>query len=454
MIPVVLWTVITAGMVLRIYQGDVFPTYQNDDGLFYTWAGNSILDNFYHPTSLTIFETHNPRLFWRSQYRNIQPAEQFGYRLSDLWFDHPFFATVLIALPARLMGYADFSQIPHMVVRIPAFVMGFFTLILTYLLASKIFSRRVGLVATIVLAFWPLAVFSSRQSYLENIMTPFWLLSLLMTWKSMHETRKWWYLPLIIFCDIFLAWSKIIGYLSFAVTGYWFMQKRQYRWVAITVASAVLSFLLYLGYGSWIGGSYFWQTLVNQGGRGSYVTSIFTILQSPNIYGMVEDGWWFISLIGLFWLSRSKQESSRFLVMNIVFWLVALFFFVGPQNNSPWYRYPMYPLLAMATAQLLVYWWKTRDVVVGSMIFMLGLTGYRLAHIEIGSIYLRLLLVIIMSMFFIFPKKKYIGRGAIVIILLLSILGNILAIRKYPNFVCNDHNCTTPIKIDVTRPNL
>lgn len=447
-------------MWLRIDRGDYFPAYQNDDGLFYVWAGNSILDNFFHPTSLTIFDTDNTQLFWRSQYRNIVPVDQFGFRLTDPWFDHPFFASIVIALPARLLGYRDFSQIPHMVVRIPAFAAAFFSMLLTYLLASTLFSKRVGIVAVAMLACWPLAVFSSRQSYIENIMTPFWLLSLLLTYKSIHQKPKRWYLPLLLFCDVFLAWSKVIGYISFAITAYWFMEVKKYKTAVIVGICALVSFLLYLGYGNWIGGSYFWDTLLNQSGRGSYVTSIFDIIRNPNIYGLVEDGWWFIGWFALFWLAKSKSKPGKFIVLNVIFWMVALFMLVGQQNNSPWYRYPIYPLLALAAGQLLVYWWKTADLVVGGVLLMLGLTGFRLAHVDVPSPVLRVGILGFMGTFvlirYIQNKRLslWIGRVAMILFILTAVAGNVLAIRKYPLIVCKDHNCTTPIKIDVTKPNL
>jgi len=291
-------------------------------------------------------------------------------------------------------------------------------------------------------------------------MTPFWLLSLLLTYKSIHHKPKRWYLPLLLFCDIFLAWSKVIGYISFAVTVYWFMEAKKYKTAIVVGVCTLASFLLYLAYGNWIGGEYFWNTLLNQGGRGAYVTSIFDILRNPNIYGLVEDGWWYIGWFALLWLARAKSSGSKFLVLNVIFWLTGLFMLIGEQNNSPWYRYPFYPLLALAAGQLLVYWWKTADLVVGGLLLMLGLTGFRLAHIEIPSMILRITILGFMGTFVLIRYLRnrrmagWIGRGLMILWALSVITGNVLAIRKYPFFVCKDHNCTTPIKIDVTKPNL
>jgi len=107
---------IIIGVSFRIYEGDRFPINQNDDSPFYVWLGNSLKENFFQPSSLTIFEADNPHLFWRSQYHDYVPLDRFGFRLSNLWFDHPFFGSLLIALPARFLGYTGFSQIPQLLV--------------------------------------------------------------------------------------------------------------------------------------------------------------------------------------------------------------------------------------------------------------------------------------------------------------------------------------------------
>jgi len=458
--PLLLWLIIGAGMWLRIDRGDQFPIYQNDDGLFYVWAGNSIMDNFLHPTSLTIFETENEHLFWRSQYRNIVPAEQFGYRLSDPWFDHPFFASILIALPARIMGYTDFSQIPQMVVRIPAFIAAFFSLILTYVLGLKLFSKRTGLFAVAVLAFWPLAVFSSRQSYIENIMTPFWLGSLWLTWEMAGgKNKRKWLLTLLIGANIFLAWSKFIGYISFAVSIFWLLQARQNKKALVVGLAAVISALIYFGYGSLVGGSYFWSTLLHQGGRGAYLTSIFDILRSPDIFGIIDDGWWYIGWLSLLWTARTRKKNGKFVASNIIFWLIALFFLVGPANNSPWYRYPIYPLLALSTANLLTDWWQNKNIIISGLFLMLGLTGFKVAGIDVYSYYLRIIVIIAAATMALAQLKEtktalWLHRLLVCLLLIGSLVGNVLATRKYPYIRCKDGNCPTPTKIEVTMPNL
>jgi len=442
---------IAIGMWLRITDADMYPVSQNDDGLFYVWAGNSILDNFWHPTSLTIFEKDNSQLVWRSQYKNVYPVEAFGYRISDPWFDHPPLATILIALPARMLGYRDFDQIPHMVVRASALVAALFTLLMTYVLAKELFSRAVGLTALAILTFWPLAAFSSRQSYIENIMTPFWLLSLWLIWKLKHKTNIWLLITLIA-CNFFLSWSKVIGYLSFVVSAF-FLWKDKRKQTIYVIAAGVITGLLYLLYGQLVGGSYFWHNLLNQGGRGAYVTSVFHILNNPEIYGLIEDGWWYLGWFGLIYMAGGKTKERHYIALAGLLWMTGLFVLAGPQSNSPWYRYPVFPLLAIGAGVLVADWWNNRSILPALIFLLLGGTGFALAGITIPSLVLRLITIGFVGLMILNEKivsnnqQHWLRRGLLLLVVGTMLYGNMRAIQHFPDRICEDRGCVAPVKI-------
>src|SRR3972149_9018277 len=139
------WILVLLGVILRSYKVDVYPVDNNDDGLFYTWAGLSLYDNPLSPASHSIFDRDNPALIWRSQFMDFQPLDRFGLKLINPWLDHPPLATLLIALPAKLLGYQTFELVPQIIVRFPAIIASIFTLWLTYLVAFKLFGRKTAL---------------------------------------------------------------------------------------------------------------------------------------------------------------------------------------------------------------------------------------------------------------------------------------------------------------------
>ncbi|MFH1280663.1 MAG: glycosyltransferase family 39 protein, partial [Candidatus Beckwithbacteria bacterium] len=168
----VIWLVIGLGVFLRGFRADQYPIDNNDDGLFYVWAGNSFWDNPLEVTSHSIFEAGSQALEFRSQFMDYIPVERFGMKIVQPWFDHPPLGTALIAVPARILGYRGLTQVPHLVVRLPALIASIFTLLFTYFVALKLFNKRVAFFSLLFLATIPYFVVASRQSFIENLLTP------------------------------------------------------------------------------------------------------------------------------------------------------------------------------------------------------------------------------------------------------------------------------------------
>lgn len=445
------WLVMAGGMIVRIHNGDYFPIYQNDDSPFYVWLGNSVYQDFMHPSTLTIFADENPSLFWRSQYHDLIPADRFGFRMTEMFFDSPFLATLLIALPARFYGYTGFSQIPQMLVRVPAFMAALATLGLTYYLAKTLFNKRIALLALIMLAFWPLAVFSQRQGYLENFITPVWLLSLAVLWL-MRKQVAWPRFILLSACGLAAAWTKFSGYVLFGIFAYWLSRFKHNRWSFLILLVGLLSITTYCLYGQLVGGTEFWLTLIHQGNRGAYVASMFTFFTSPQIQGAIKDGWWYIGLLSLGYLSLHTHEVYRFLSIAAFGWLLSTFVLSGPQNTSPWYIYPIYPLMMIGTALMVTEGLRKEPLVIEVILLTLGLTGWQYLDSLAMSTIIRLGTVCLIGInaFTWYATKinrQWVHRGIIGTLLVLALIGNLLAIRKAPHAACGDTGCVKPDKI-------
>src|SRR3990172_9066608 len=186
-----IWFLVLLGVVLRVYKVDVYPVDNNDDGLFYAWAGLSLYENPLSPASHSIFDKDNPALIWRSQFMDYQPIDRFVLKLTQPYLDHPPLATLLIALPAKLLGYRTFEMIPQIIVRFPAIIASIFTLWLTYLVNLKLFGRKVALWSLAFIATVPYFVVAHRQSFLENFLTPVLLGSLLAYLNKKFKLAMW-----------------------------------------------------------------------------------------------------------------------------------------------------------------------------------------------------------------------------------------------------------------------
>lgn len=446
------WGLIFWGVFLRTFKADVYPTDNNDDGLFYVWAGNSVWNDPLLPMSHTIFEDTGSPLIWRSQFRDFVPQERFGMKIARPWFDHPPLGTILIAIPARLLGYTDLTPIPQLIVRYPALLASTLTLLFTYLLAERLFGSKAGILSLVTLATVPYFVIAHRQSFLENFQTPLFLACLLLVHQFQKRPNKK-ILILLVFLSALLGWIKVPGFALPFLLGGWLIYKKRLWATGWLFGVGLISFLAYLGYGLAVDSQIFWATFAKQGARGAFVSSFFYGLTRPEFYGDFSDGWYVLGFVAsLFLLLKSKTPSTRFFSWFFTGWLLVLFLSSGRFNNSPWYRYPLLPFLAIALG-----WYLQRTLRKSSLfwvapLLLLGLTGFDLLQMEIEPLVLRLATVIffapyVLALLFPQPLLKQATRRLTQSLIVALMVLNVYVSLTFTSQHCQLHECLPPTKI-------
>lgn len=425
------WFLILLGVSLRANQADIFPADNNDDGLFYTWAGISFWNNPFKPASHTIFEAGNPALIWRSQYRDFIPWERFGLKLSQPWFDHPPLGTAVIGLPAKLLGYQTFRQIPGLIVRFPALVAGIFTLLFSYLLAVKLFGEKTGRFSLLWLATVPYFVAAHRQSFLENILTPLFLSA----WLALLNKK----IGLAAVLSFFGGWVKVPGFAIPFMFGLW--TKRPLFFV-----TGFASIAAYLAYGFLTGKDAFLYILSQQSARGAFVRSFFDAMTKPHFYGGFEDGWYVFGFALIFWM-MAKYKPLRYHTYNffLAMWLLVIFLVAGRLNNSPWYYYPLIPFLAINLGNFTARLVQVNNLFMILPFWLLGWTGADLLKMDLAAPWIRLVTVLFFIPYVLNLKKTTFWLTRI--FLLVLVIFNIYVTYHYPAIYCRDEKCPEPVTI-------
>jgi 4-amino-4-deoxy-L-arabinose transferase-like glycosyltransferase len=454
-----MWLIIMLGIFLRAHKADVFPVSNNDDGLIYTWAGVSQYNNPTNFVSLTIFDQGNESLVWRSQYKNFIPHEEFGMKITRPWFDHPPFGVLMIGTVPKLLGYENIEQMPHMIVRFSAIFASIFTMLLTFKLAEKLFNKQTAFMALTFMATIPYFVFAQRQAYLENFMNPIFLFSLIML-LNFFELKKKKYFIASLLAALFMGWMKIIGFAIPFMIAAWLLKKNKTKEAFITIGANIASIASYAAYGLIINKQAFLQLLGNQGERGAFVSSFYNAMTKIEIYQPFESGWYVLGLVlsiaimvGLI-KNKKDKDSLEFFSWFFLTWLVVLFILSGRFNNSPWYRYPLFPFMSIAIGYFTAMAIKTKDIFKAGILFLLGLTGIDLISIELNSTMVRLATLGYfgaLASYYIFENKltKVLADIVIKLFILLLVGLNILVVFKYYNTTyCNENTqCLTPTKI-------
>ncbi len=454
LIVVLIWTLIATGVMLRSYRADLFPIDNNDDGLYYVWAGTSFLHNPFQVRSHTIFDNGNKALFWRAQYQDYIPHLRFGMKITQPWFDHPPFGTILIGLPAYLLGYNQVEQIPHMIVRYPSIIASIFTLGLTYLLAKKVTHQKTALFSLFFLSTVPYFVFAHRQSYLENMLTPIFLASAV-SYLFYQEHRSTKTLLISAAFAFLCGWIKIPAFGIPILFTSWAIYTKDKQAIKVFALTSVLSVVSYLLYGLIADKNFFLDTLTNQGVRGMYLSSFVYSFVKPMFYGEFMDGQY---ILGLLWsfallLKKDKTKNETFFSWLFMGWIMILFFVSGKNNNSPWYRYPLIPFMSIGLGSVASSLWEKRSVFLAAVFLVFSLSGFDLAGINFGSSLLRFTILLVFApfvLFFLFPKNpitRKLSHVGVLALLLLVLVGNLLAIKRYPFERCQNEDCLLPTQI-------
>jgi hypothetical protein len=308
------------------------------------------------------------------------------------------------------------------------------------------------------LATIPYFVVAHRQSFLENLITPVFLgvLILLDQWlKERKEKRKRVQLIGLMLLVFLSGWLKVTGFIIPFLVGGWMLINKKAKTGWRTIMLGLLSILAYLGYGLITNSQGFLQTLTHQGGRGAFVGSFFYGLTQPEFYGSFKDGWYVLGFVISFWLlSRYKEKPVRFWAWFFTGWVLVLFLTAGRFTNSPWFRYPLFPFMAIAIGNYVNRLLKENSLFMMLPVFLLGMTGFDLAGIEISPNLVRLFTGILFLPFglrLVWDKKplKQLTVWATRVFLIGLVLVNIWASLRFSTAHCLKERCLPPQKIIV-----
>ncbi|HBU21683.1 TPA: hypothetical protein DEB02_01930 [Candidatus Beckwithbacteria bacterium] len=398
----------------------------------------------------SIFDENNPALIWRSQFMDYIPIERFGMKIVRPWLDHPPLGAAIIALPAKLLGFKALGPIPQMVVRFPALVASIFTLYLTYALARDLFSQRAAKLAVTFLATVPYFVVAHRQSFLENILTPVFLAVLIYLRRFLHKKAQ--LMPVVALAFV-SGWIKVVGFAVPLMLAVWAGYKKNFK-VAIKLAAVGLaSAASYAIYGLAVDKQLFVNTLTNQSVRGAFVSSFLNAVTTIEFYGPFRDGWYvlgFILMLAL--IVKNKSDQERFYSWFAAAWLVVIFLTSGTLANSPWYRYPLIPFMAMALGFYADRFLKQNSLFLALPFWLLGLTGLDLIGADLPSSWLRLATVIFFSVYGLnlLVKNRLVGKLAKLttrVFLAALVLLNIYVNLRFETVYCSHERCLAPTKI-------
>jgi 4-amino-4-deoxy-L-arabinose transferase-like glycosyltransferase len=422
--------------ILKLHDYDRVPEANHAEELLYSWSG------------IHLIQTGVPQSWSTLDY----PSLTLPAKLYRPWVDEPPLYSLLSGGAAHLLGADRNEVIPAGYSRLPSVFASLATMALVFFVAYKFFGYKTGLLAMLFYGLTPTFVFGSRLSVPENITAFFVILCLYLGWLYQKKPNVYYPILFGIFALV-LGLMKPTGFFLAPLMMFLAMQKKRWQDAGIILTIMLLGILLFILYGYFINWDLFLQIVSIQGTRFSGWTGLgFTLVTTAYDIFIEYDGWYIFTLIStlFFILKKDKSDKLQLLSLFWMYWLLMVVFSGSEQDLLPWYRYPLFPLMAMFGALGAIEMWKKNNFYTVALIIGMVLTSRFYVHNDFRpttpSLVFRLtyLLAVLPSLAYMIWKNdlyKRLSKAAIVLFFILGIYFNAKYIYSAFPIKCESKTC-------------
>lgn len=347
--------------------------------LFITWIGYKLrIEKFYFfpPIGDTADEVKAPfnglsllndgvpkSWSWYAQYTNAEERHirNTNYRIVQPWFDEPPLFSLMMGTYAKLKGINNFDQVDAGVFRWPMIKIAAANTFLLFLILFLLNKPLVGLAASAIYATAPTMVMGTRLPISDNMVGTFALISVTFLILYVKKRSNWLLIPLVSISAATLLIKSTGVFVPMAVL-FILLGLKDFRAVKYQILSLVLFVSLWLGYGYYYGWDVFVKVNQVSSGRELFqpgnLISLFLVYRIGESHASV-DGWllWgWLAIVAysfLFKTDKSKPLLDR-LILPAMMGSYLVFFSIMSGHNKGWYRFPFFPFLAWAGAELII----------------------------------------------------------------------------------------------------
>lgn len=343
---IVLGVIILLGFFLRFHNLYTWPRVgATFDEYAWTWQGMSLIQNKV-PTSWS----------YHPQYPNRKPIkyQTVNFVMVTPYLEHPPVFGLVAGTYAILNGARNLYDVDIGKIRGLALILGTGSILLVFLLASKLYGKGVGLVSALLYATIPTVVVGSRIVQNENFFIPLWLLSLYLTVLYIKNKKGWLRNVIALLCGLLILSKVPWGAAAFSVAIIFIYHKR-YKDALILSSIVVCMFLLYFVYGFYYDKDTFlalWGLQLNRYDIG--FSSIYALIQKPYLADRTYlDGWIIGGWVAFLLLCVSNFKKNVILISAVLSYFLVFLAGIPDEAGHGWYRYPFYPFLIISIALFL-----------------------------------------------------------------------------------------------------
>ncbi len=444
--------VLASTFVLRSIHSDRIPQFGHLEEHLYGWSGMYLIEEG-APVSWSTLDYPKKNIIYSGPiYGGIGNSAVSYVDLVKPWLDEPPLFSLITGGTAHLFGADRHQLIPPSYLRFPMLFVSLFTSLVLFLLGRKLFGFWIGLGALLIWGTVPLFVFSSRLAVPENVIVLLYLLALYLFLLHKDRANLFFFLLLCIIPGV-AGLMKPTGFFIAPLIAFLFFQTKQWKKGAIIMASLIPFIAAFIIYGIFWDPQLFLKILAIQGLRPAGWNALTYLLSNPafDIFPFYDAWYLFAWIIAMYILLKPDKDTSlAFLSLAFIYWVLVVILSGGEQDLLPWYRYPLFPILAIYLALGL------RHIFKNPSFFTLTLAAGFLPgnyihlvnafHPNISSSLFRSQLSALALpgiLFALWQTKffKQICQAVIVLVIASGILINVLVVKNYYSRICEAKIC-------------
>lgn len=420
--------ILFVSLILRLHNYEQYPQRgATSDEYSYSFLGMSLLKDGI-PTSWSSFQAYKNRQ--DLTIRNLYFPVVYPY------FDHPPLSGFLTGGLSLLVGQDTFEKVDLKTIRLVPIFLSLISSILVFLLSLRLYTYKTAVWALLIYSTTTVFVINGRIALSENLLTPLFLTSLYLFSlfkKNISEKKA------IIFGTLagLSFWAKESGIAVFLSLFYLFKIEniKLKPFVIFTIVSFLIlgSYFLYGAYYDW---DLFVKIWSAQSGREIGPQTLHLLFSNPIIVNKpYSDGWYFFGFLSLLFATFDYKKNKLIIIPAFVYFFF-LIFTMTRHGESGWYAIPLFPFMAIASAQLLVESIQRKNWYIFVLLLFVGLSHTKFLYEDNFGLTVerfRVIFFIFFAPLFItvFFKKESLFRIVSNAWFYLLILGNIILTYNY-----------------------
>lgn len=426
-------SILVCGLLLRAHNRTIWPREgATFDEYAWTWLGMNLIQK-----GVPISWSPHPQYKIRSHY--IQNGARFW--LVQPYLEHPPLFGLVAGAYALMRGVPDAYSTTLPVMRELALILGVVSIYLVYLLGTNLYGTSAGIISSLFYAVMPTVVIGSRILQNENFFIPMFL-GILYTLKLFLDSRRTGMLIAAAVLSGLVTLAKVPWFAATMAGVLILVFEKKYKATVTYVAVVLAIFSLFLLYGVVWDKDLFislWKLQLNR--YDMVFDSVFALMQQPYLVDRYyTDGWIYAGWIAVFALLMKETRQNFILIFGLIAYVFVYIFAIPNEPSHGWYRYPIYPFLAIAMGAYVSKYALKHYIVTLVMFLLVGLS--LLAHtwgVALGFSYLAYRLYILWTAVTILPlwsRNTKIVR--VVYISMLTHIGFLLLLSAWSVFTYNE----------------